>query len=342
MRRHLHHASFPFLAWLTTLSFLAALPATASAQAGGAQPNTDVSVIFTALDKDGKAVKDVKAEDVRLSADGVPVQPTSFKNQEDGPVFFTIAIDTSASEEKVLPTTKTIAGLFIKSMMRPGLDKAAVVTFAGDLTVEQAMSGEVDKVLEAVGRARFVPPPGYVGNGIIVGNPPAHGTFDKTGATGMWDAVSQIAGTLMPRSLGAGRRVLLLITDGVDTSSQVKSNKAVAAALESGVIVYAIGIVDASYNDLDKRSLRKIAEQTGGRAFFPQKVGDVTGSFKQISEGLSSQYVITFARAGAGRGDGPFHKLKIEVVNRSLRERGVELTYPQECYAGSAQTTPKK
>lgn len=325
-------------AGLAVLSLLAALPASASAQASGAQPPAGVSVVFTALGKDGKAVGDIGVDDVRVSAEGVPVQPNGCKRQEDGPVFFTVAIDTSASQEKMLPTTRAIAGLFIKSVMRPGLDKTAVVTFSGDVTVEQEMTADASKALEAVGRVRFVPPQGYIGGGIMVGNPPPPGAARSAGATGMWDAVSRVGDKAMPRSLGAGRRVLLLITDGVDTSSSVKSKKAIAAALVSGVVVYAIGIGDAGFDGVDKNSLRKVAERTGGRAFFPKKVADVAESFRQISEGLSSQYLLTFAAAR----DGSFHKLKIEVVNRALLARGVELAYPQEYYAGGAPTAPEQ
>ena len=341
MRRLILHRSRTGggLARLAVLLLLASPPA--SAQAVGAQPGAGVSVVFTALGRDGKAVRDIKVDDLKLSVDGAPVQPTGLKRQEDGPVFFTVAIDTSASQEKMLPTTRVVAGLFIKSMMRPGLDKAAVVTFSNDVTVEQELTGDVSKALEAVERVQFVPPSGYIGNGIMVGNPPPPGTARNTGATSMWDAVSQVGEKAMPRSLGAGRRVLLLITDGVDTSSSVKSNKAVAAALESGVVVYAIGIGDAGFDGVDKNSLRKVAERTGGRAFFPKKVADVTESFRQISGGLSSQYLLTFAPAGAAR-DGSFHKLKIEVVNPALREQGVELAYPQEYYSGGAPTAPKQ
>lgn len=352
MRRLILHRSQTCagLARLAVLLLLASLPASASAQAVGAQPGADVSVVFTALGRDGKAVRDIKVDDLKLSADGAPVQPSGLKRQEDGPVFFTVAIDTSASQEKMLPTTRVVAGLFIKSMMRPGLDKAAVVTFSNDVTVEQELTGDVSKALEAVGRVQFVPPSGYVGGGVVVtdlsngfpvSKPLPSGTAKNTGATSMWDAVSQVGDKAMPRSLGAGRRVLLLITDGEDTSSSVKSNKAVAAALESGVVVYTIGIGDERFDGVDKNSLRKVAERTGGRAFFPKKVADVTESFKQISEGLSSQYLLTFAPAGAAR-DGSFHKLRIEVVNHGLREQGVELAYPQEYYSGGASTAPKQ
>jgi VWFA-related protein len=299
-----------------------------------------VSVVFTALGKDGKGVGEIKVDDLKLSADGAPVQPTGLRRQAGDPVFFTVAIDTSASQERVLPTTRVVAGLFIKSVMRPGLDKTAVATFSNDVTVEQEMTADVSKALEAVGRVRFVPPQGYIGGGIMVGNPPPPGTAQSAGATGMWDAVAQVGDKAMPRSLGAGRRVLLLITDGVDTSSSVKSKKAIAAALESGMVVYAIGIGDNYFDGLDKNSLRKIAERTGGRAFFPKKIGELNDIFKRIQEELDSQYAVTFApRAGARQGS--FQKIKIEVVNPSLRGQGVELTYPQGFFVGEPPDVKK-
>jgi Ca-activated chloride channel homolog len=327
------------VAGLAMLTLLAALPSSASAQRSGAQPGAGVSVVFTALGKDGKAVGDIGVDDVKVSADGAPVQPNGLKRREDGPVFFTVAIDTGASEERMLPTSRMVAGLFIKSLMRPGQDKTSVVTFSNDVTVEQEMTGDVSKALEAVGRVRFVPPQGYIGGGIMVGNPPPPGMPQGAGTTGMWDAVAQVGDKAMPRSLGAGRRVLLLITDGVDTSSSVKSNKAVAAALESGVVAYAIGIGDNYFDGVDKNSLRKLAERTGGRAFFPRKVGELADIFSRIQEELLSQYVVTFDAPGDARA-GQLHKVKVELTNPALRARGVRLDYPEGFFVG-APTTAK-
>ena len=85
MRRLILHRSQTGagLARLAVLLLLAPLPA--SAQAAGAQPGAGVSVVFTALGKDGKAIKDIKVDDVKVSADGVPVQPTDFKKQGEAP-----------------------------------------------------------------------------------------------------------------------------------------------------------------------------------------------------------------------------------------------------------------
>jgi hypothetical protein len=112
--------------------------------------------------------------------------------------------------------------------------------------------------------------------------------------------------------------------------------------LQSEAVVYVLGVGDDKYFDgVDKSPMRKLAERTGGRAFFPKKVDEITNIFTQISQELVSQYVVTFDAPGLAR-DGSFHKVKLEVVNRDLRGRGVELAYPQGFYAGNTPTTVKK
>ena len=336
--RRLHLASCGArLARLAFLLLLAATPGVTYAQSGA--PQTDaagrVSVLFTALGKDKKFNTSLKPEDIRVSVDGAAREVLELKRQSGVPLFLAVVIDTSASQESVLPKTKMAAGVFVRGMMSPGVDEAAVVTFATDTTLEQGMTADVSKVRAAIARVKFVPPPGYLGGGVLIGT--ASG-----GATGVWDAVWLVSRDVMSRSLGTGRRAVLLVTDGVDTSSRVKLDEAVASALQSEVVVYAVGIGDSeNFDGVDRSPLRKLAERTGGRAFFPKKINDVTAIFTQISEELQSQYVVTLAPLAAAR-DGSFHKLKIEITNRELRGAGVELAYPQGFYSGNAPTAVKK
>lgn len=340
--RRLRRAAFgERLARLAFLLSLAALPAAAArAQAGGAQPGAGgrVSVLFTALGEDKKFITSLKPEDIRVTVDGAPREVLELKRQSGLPLFLAVVIDTSASQERVLPKTKLAADVFVRGMMSPGVDRAAVVSFAGETTLEQGMTADVSKVREAIARVKFVPPPGYVGGGVIIGVPPP----GNPAATGVWDAVWLVSRDVMSRSLGTGRRALLLVTDGVDTGSRVKLDEAVASALQSEVAVYAVGFGDEKYFDgVDKGPLRKLAERTGGRAFFPKKVTDLTAIFTQISEELLSQYVVTFAPPGAAR-DGSFHKTKIEITNPALRGQDIQLAYPQGYYAGNTPTALKR
>ena len=227
------------LARLAFLLLLAATPGVTYAQSGA--PQTDaagrVSVLFTALGRDKKFNTSLKPEDIRVSVDGAEREVSELKRQSGVPLFLAVVIDTSASQESVLPKTKMAAGVFVRGMMSPGVDEAAVVTFATDTTLEQGMTADVSKVRAAIARVRFVPPPGYVGDGVLVGSPPP----GNSAGTGVWDAVWLVSRDVMSRSLGTGRRAMLLVTDGVDTSSRVKLDEAVASALQSEVVIYAVG-----------------------------------------------------------------------------------------------------
>lgn len=323
---------------------LLALPhAGARAQAGRPAPEAGAreSVLFTALGKDGKFVEGLRAEDVRVSVDGAAREVLELKRQTGVPLLLAVVIDTSASQETVLSTTRLAADVFVRGMMEPGVDEAAVVTFAGETVLEQGLTGDVERVRAAIARVRFVPPPGYVRGGVIVTGPPPS-DLNRAAATGLWDAVWVVANEVLPRSLGPGRRVVLLITDGVDTSSRVKSDKAIEAALQSEVVVYAVGVGDdRNFDGVDKGPLRKLTSRTGGRAFFPGKIKELTEIFIRVSRELTSQYVLTFA-APSGARDGTFHKLKIEPASPGLRGAGVQLSYPQGFYAGNAPTAVRQ
>jgi Ca-activated chloride channel family protein len=141
----------------------------------------------------------------------------------------------------------------------------------------------------------------------------------------VWVVSEEILGR-EPREV---RRSLLLISDGVDTSSRMKLAEAVRAALRAEVVVYAVGIGDdKNFDGVDRDDLRKLTEPTGGRAFFPKKADELPAIFTQIQNELLSPYVVTFAAPDARR-DGSFRKLKIEVVNPELRRRGVKVSHPQ-------------
>src|SRR2546423_2619951 len=199
-KRRLHFASderrLPLAscgARLARLAFLLLLGATHGvtyAQSGA--PQTDaagrVSVLFTALGRDKKFNTSLKPEDMRVSVDGAEREVSELKRQSGVPLFLAVVIDTSASQESVLPKTKLAADVFVRGMMSPGVDEAAVVTFATDTTVRTGMTADVLKVRAAIARVKFVPPPGYLGGGVLIGT--ASG-----GATRVWGAV-----WLLPRA----------------------------------------------------------------------------------------------------------------------------------------------
>lgn len=315
---------------------LVALCACARAQSAEAR----VSVLFTATGKDGKSVTTLKPEDVRLTVDGRPREVLGLKRQSELPLFIAIIIDVSASQERVLPNTKLASVVFVRGVLNPGVDRAAVVTFAAESVLEQSMTDDVSKLREAIERVKLVRLPSGNFGGVLIGGDPAG--VDRAAATSVWDAVYLVSDEVLSRSLGTGRRAMLLVTDGVDTGSRLKLDDAVGSALQSEAVVYVMGVGDDKrYDGVDKSTLRKLAGRTGGRAFFPKKVDEITSIFQQISQELLSQYVVTFADPSAAR-DGSFHKVKLELVNSALRSQGAELAYPEGFYSGNAPTAVKK
>ena len=318
------------------LCLSAGLPAGSAGRQGGAAQQAGAGlvtdVLFTAVDKKGSAVTTLKKEDVRVLADGEPQEILRFERQRDLPLLLAVLIDVSNSQERVLPAAKSAAVTFVSAAMTLGLDRAAVVTFTNDATLEQELTGDLSAVRAAIERVQPSPPNVAYVSGAVIGK----GGAPLPGSTALWDAVWTVSEEVLTRGRGPGRRAVVLITDGIDTGSRVKLDEAVERAVQSDVVVYSVGMGDGDYGGVDKGDLRKLSERTGGRAFFPGKQKDLLPAFEQILQQLQSQYVVSFATRH--RPDGSFHKLRLEVVNPELRRQGVKLAHPEGFYAGNTST----
>jgi VWFA-related protein len=207
------------------------------------------------------------------------------------------------------------------------------------------LTGSVQRVRRAIERVEFTPPSGYIGGGIVVpGTPPISGdNQSRAGSTAIWDSVWVTTTEVLSETSDKTRRAIILLTDGVDTSSRLKMQEAVESALKTDTIIYAIGIGDSfSFDGVDEGSVRKIAERTGGRAYFPRDESDLRSAFAQIQDELRSQYLVAYSPTNKAK-DGSFRQLKIEVVNPELRKQNLRLTYRQGYFAQSATAaTPRK
>jgi VWFA-related protein len=130
------------------------------------------------------------------------------------------------------------------------------------------------------------------------------------------------------------RRAIVLLTDGDDTRSKIKKQDVIDFAVKSDVVIYSIGIRDASFPEghMDEGALRKVSDRTGGRAFFPARASELQASFSQIDQELRSQYLIAYSPTNKDR-DGSYRRVKIEVVNPELRKNKAQLLYRQGYYA---------
>lgn len=297
---------------------------------------TLTNVLLSAIDKSKRFVTTLKKEDVRVLEDGVPQEIFTFNQQVDLPLTLAIVIDTSISQERTLPDEKAAARAFVDAVLRPGKDEVAVVSFTGDTQLEQGLTGSVQRVRRAIDQVEFVPPSGYIGNGQIVPTtPPISGdNQSRAGSTAIWDAIYVTSNEVLSESSDKTRRALILVSDGFDTSSQLKLNEAVERSIKNDVMVYSIGIGDSYYGGVEEGTLRKLSERTGGRAYFPKSEADLRNAFAQIQKDLREQYLVAYSPTNKAR-DGSFRQLKVEIINPELKKQNLRLIYREGYFAKS-------
>ena len=299
---------------------------------------TDLTnVLFTATDKNRRFLTNLKQEDIRIYEDGKPQEIFTFTRQTDLPLSLALLLDTSISEERTLPYEKEAATDFVNTVIRPNKDEIAVVSFTGDSTLEQGLTGNIDRVRRAIARVEFVPPSGYIGGGMVItgggGTPPLSPDAQmRAGSTAIWDAIYVTADEILAETPDRTRRAVILLTDGVDTSSRWKRQEAIDRAVKNDTVIYCIGIGDDFVGGVDEGSLRTVAERTGGRAFFPRNETELRRAFAQIQDELRSQYLVAYSSGNKNR-DGSFRKVQIEIANPALAQEKTKLTSRDGFYA---------
>ena len=305
------------------------------------------NIFFTAADKQKRFISSLKREDVRVLEDGAPQEIFAFQQSIELPLSLAILIDCSGSEERTLPEEKAAARSFLESVLRANKDEAAVISFTGEVTLEQGLTGNLARLRRAIDQVEFVPPSGYIGGGVVVGGtPPISGTQQTlAGSTAIWDAIWATSNELLSDSAEHQRRAIILLTDGQDTISQVHMQDAINRALKADALIYAIGIGDRYQFGINEGALKKLTEATGGRAYFPRNERELRDAFAQIERELREQYLIAYSPSNKSR-DGSYRRVVIEILNPELRKENVRLTYRPGYFAKTPGSTsaekPKK
>jgi Ca-activated chloride channel homolog len=275
---------------LRILIFASALEWAAFAQQGTApdQATTlrlDVNLIqahVTVLDSSSHPVTGLDKDAFRLFVDDVQ-QPISVFRTDDAPITAGILVDNSASMYSKGPEVLAAALAFARASNPQ--DQMFVVHFSDQvrlgLPADREFTGSVTELEAAL--ARFLP----------------------AGTTSLYDAVARAFSQLR---LGAlPNRVLLIISDGGDNSSQMSLAGLLKLAQTCGCLIYSIGIYDDTDHDRNPGVLNQLAEITGGSAFFPSALKDVTSTCVSIARQIRRQYTLGFE----GQEDGQYHRIKV-------------------------------
>ena len=256
-------------------------------------------VIFTVTDKHGKFVRDLKQAQFQiLDNNRPPREIVSFESQTDLPLRVGILIDASNSIRDRFLFEQQATEQFVQSIIRPHSDKGFVLAFDEVSEVTQDFTNDVDTL----------------GAGIRMIRP--------GGGTAMWDAVYYACRDKMMKEKDNTpvRRAIILVSDGDDNQSRVLRQEAIEMAQRAEVIVYTISTNLSNIHDTGDHNLQALADATGGRAFYPYKLQDLSDDFGQIQGELRSQYAIAYKPADF-MANGQFRSIQIIPENKKLKVR---------------------
>jgi len=254
----------------------------------------EVNVVFTVTDKHGRYVKDLSKGDFKVIDDSKPAEEVKdFRNQTDLPLQVGLLVDASNSVRDRFKFEQESAIEFLNQTIRPKYDAAFIVGFDVTPEVTQDFTDNTENLSRGVRLLR----PG--------------------GGTAMFDALYFSCRDKLlkaPRS-GPLRRAIILLSDGEDNQSHVTREEAIEMAQRAEVIVYTISTNISGMKGKGDKVLERIADATGGRAFFPFQLRDVANAFAEIQDELRSQYAVSYKPADF-RADGRYRTIEIVAADR--------------------------
>jgi Ca-activated chloride channel family protein len=269
-----------------------------------------VDVLFTVLNRRNKLVPELEQKDFRVLDDNAPQQIRYFTKQSDLPLRIGMLMDTSNSIRDRIKFEQDAANNFLYSVLRRNRDEAFLMSFDDEPQVLQGFTGDTGALRDQILKTR------------------------AGGGTAVYDAIIEACSRELshpPRPPGdqpdVVRRVMILISDGEDNLSTHTRAEAIEMAQRTSVVIYTIStsiqwvtLDDPSKEKTGNRKyhltdgdkiLQQLAEETGGRSFYPYHVDDLDQSFQDIGEELRNQYSISYNPSNHGI-DSKFHKIRIE------------------------------
>ncbi|MGA2021661.1 MAG: VWA domain-containing protein [Candidatus Sulfotelmatobacter sp.] len=259
----------------------------------------EVNVLFIATDKHGKFVRDLNQNDFSILDDHKPPQSIlNFRRETDLPLHLGLLIDVSGSVHSRFEFEQNASISFLQHSVRAGFDKAFVVGFNKQSQLTQDFTDNVQLLSNGIHR------------------------LQDGGGTALYDAIYRACKDkfLKDRPDHPTRKAIVVVSDGEDNQSEYSRAQAIEMAQRAEVIIYAISTDDSGLILRGDKVLEQLAEATGGRAFFPFKMKDITHSFAAIEDELRSQYVVSYKPADFDA-DGRYRSIEISALKKDLQVR---------------------
>jgi Ca-activated chloride channel family protein len=297
MGRFRHQSSFLSKGPILSLLALAATSVLAQEPVFRGE-TTLVRVIVSVKDPRGQAIGDLQATDFKVFDSGVRQVLRVFEHHTEIPLSISILIDTSGSTNKDLHYETDSVEKFVKALLKDGNpeDMVSLYSFNHEVTLQADFSRKVSRVQSALGRLK------------------------AEAGTSLYDAV-YLAGRQMEKR--DGRHVMIIVTDGGDTTSKADFQAALRAAQFSESIVYPILVTpilgEPGRNLGGERVLAQLASNTGGRVFEPAAANQLDRNFEEILRDLRTQYLLAFRPENLPPNLPEFHPIRVEVSRPELR-----------------------
>ncbi len=264
-----------------------------------------VTIPASVVDSQGRVVPDLKLEDFELKVEG-QTKALSELSRAETPVRMVLLFDNSMSLREGREFEKHAAVKFLRRVLRP-VDHAAIYSIYTYPILAQGFTSDVNLLVRTI--ERFPTP--------------------EDGATALFDTVAKAADYLRPYE---GRKVIVIVSDGADTLSELDFDKSLNHAFLADCQIYAVQTGQSEsvnlYNLAASRRLQEYAAQTGGAVFVPKASNDLDSAFAQIAADLSQQYVLSYYPDDDKR-DGRFRTISLKIARRpNLRVRARRGYYP--------------
>jgi VWFA-related protein len=260
-----------------------------------------VSLNVTVVTGSSHYVTDLEQSDFSVFEDGVK-QDIIFFTRRPQPIALSLLLDSSASMESNMQTLQTAAANFVRRL-KP-TDLAQVIDFDSRVSIRQGFTNDIAALESAIQQT------------ISGGSTSLHNAI--------YVSLKELAKIKAQSDEDVRRQALIVFSDGEDTSSLVSFEEVLDLAKRSETSIYTIALRG---NDNTTRGfreaefvLRQLAQETGGRSFFPQKIEDLNAVYGQIADELASQYTVGYTSKNP-RVDGAFRRVVVQIARPNVTAR---------------------
>ena len=287
---------FPLIAacFVACLTAVTAVQAQTSEQPAFRTTIDVVSLNVTVVDGTNQYLTDLEKAEFSIFEDGVK-QNVIFFTRRPQPIALSLLLDSSASMEDKLGTLQEAATNFVRRL-RPN-DLAQVIDFDSRVSIRQAFTSQQSELEAAIRQSA------------------------SGGSTSLHNAIyislKELGKIQAQNEEDVRRQALIVFSDGEDTSSLVAFDEVLDLAKRSETSIYTIALRGSDTNTIGFREaefvMRQLAQETGGRAFFPSRIEDLNGVYSQIADELASQYTVGYTSKNP-RDDGAFRRIVVQIT----------------------------